>query len=79
MNKARRKVLEEVRVQIEELKDALEAVAADEEEYKDNMPENLQGSERYSVTENAVYELQTAVEKLQEAIDGIETAAEGSE
>jgi hypothetical protein len=76
MNKARRKELAEIQSRIEELKGTLEAVLADEEEYKDNMPENLQGSERYSAAENAVWELEVAVEKLQEVIDGIEAAAE---
>ena len=44
MNKLRRKELQTIIDRIEELKDSLETIMSDEEEYRDNMPENLQGS-----------------------------------
>ena len=41
MNKLRRKNLQEIIDQLEELKGCLEDLAEEEEEYRDNMPENL--------------------------------------
>ena len=46
MNKVRRKELQELYDIISEAKDRLEMLHDEEEEYKDNMPENLQSSER---------------------------------
>jgi len=69
MNKARRKALDEVISKIEEAKELLENLQAEEEEYRDNMPENLQGSERYEAAD-------AAVDALDEAISSIESAQE---
>ena len=41
MNKARRKELQTIQEQLEELLDALETLQEEGEEYRDNMPENL--------------------------------------
>lgn len=54
MNKIRRKELQSVIDQLEELKDSLETLMSEEEEYRDNMPENLQGSVRYEAAEAPV-------------------------
>ena len=54
MNKVRRKELQELYDIISEAKDRLEMLYDEEEEYKDNMPENLQSSERYERAEAAV-------------------------
>ena len=40
MNKVRRKNLQAIIDQLEELKGSLEALQAEEEEYRDNIPEN---------------------------------------
>ena len=76
MNKARRKALDEVISKIEEAKELLENLQAEEEEYRDNMPENLQGSERYEAADAAVDNLSSAVDALDEAISSIESAQE---
>ena len=76
MNKARRKALDEVISKIEEAKELLENLQAEEEEYRDNMPENLQGSERYEAADAAVDNMSSAVDALDEAISGIESAQE---
>ena len=47
MNKARRKSIQDVADQLEELKSAIEEIQAEEDEYRDNNPEKLQASERY--------------------------------
>lgn len=76
MNKARRKALDEVISKIEEAKELLEDLQAEEEEYRDNMPENLQGSERYEAADAAVDNMSSAVDALDEAISSIESAQE---
>ena len=76
MNKARRKALDEVISKIEEAKELLENLQAEEEEYRDNMPENLQGSERYEAADAAVDNKSSAVDALDEAISSIESAQE---
>lgn len=76
MNKIRRKSLQGIINQLEELKSSLEDLQAEEEEYRDNMPENLQGSERYEVTDAACDNLSDAVSDLEEVISSIEAAIE---
>lgn len=76
MNKARRKALDEVISKIEEAKELLENLQAEEKEYRDNMPENLQGSERYEAADAAVDNMSSAVDALDEAISSIESAQE---
>ncbi len=46
MNKERRKALLDIMVQLEELKSSIEEIQ-EEDESRENMPENLQGTERY--------------------------------
>lgn len=76
MNKARRKALDEIISKIEEAKELLENLQAEEEEYRDNVPENLQGSERYEAADAAVDNMSSAVDALDEAISSIESAQE---
>lgn len=76
MNKVRRKALDEVISKIEEAKELLENLQAEEEEYRDNMPENLQGSERYEAADAAVDNMSSAMDALDEAISSIESAQE---
>lgn len=71
MNKVRRKELQELYDIISEAKDRLEMLHDEEEEYKDNMPENLQSSERYERAEAAADALDSAVSSLEEALDYI--------
>lgn len=74
MNKIRRKELQEIYEIISEAKERLETVHDEEEESKDNIPENLQCSERYEIAEAAVDALDYAVSSLEEALDYIEEA-----
>ena len=53
MNKVRRKALADLVEQFEVLKEELESLMEEEEEYRDNMPENLQGSELYEKADAA--------------------------
>lgn len=76
MNKIRRKNLQAIIDQLEELKSSLEDLQAEEEEYRDNIPENMQGSERYEKADEASGSLSGAVDNLEEVISGIKAAIE---
>ena len=79
MNKIRRKSLRDIIDQLEELKGSLEDLQAEEEEYRDNIPENMQSSERYELADAACDSLSDAVENLEEVINSIEAAIERKE
>lgn len=84
MNAARRKEIESARKSIQEAvelreailgklsdaKDILEQVKGDEEDYRNNMPESLQSSEKAERADAAVSALEEALEKL----EGLEEA-----
>lgn len=46
MNKIRRKNLQTIIDRLEDIKADLEEITCEEEEYRDNIPENLQSSEK---------------------------------
>lgn len=71
MNKQRRATLNQINELISNVYEDLECCKDQEEEYRDNMPENLHGSERYEKAEDAVNMLEEALESLQQAIDNI--------
>jgi hypothetical protein len=82
MNKMRRKELmewvrkaEDWAAQGEELKSGLENICSDEQEYFDNMPENLQGSQRGMDAEEAIGAMNDAIESMNNAIEAAEEAA----
>lgn len=77
MNKERRKELRIIvsRLQVANLADAnevdaikhdLESILYDEENYMDNIPENLQGGYRYEKAEEACDNLQCAIDMLED-------------
>ena len=77
MNKARRKNIQDVVNQLEDLKSTLEDLQGEEEEYRDNIPENLQGSERYEKAEEACDTLSEAVDGQENIITSLGELAEG--
>lgn len=74
MNKFRRKSLQVLSEKLDELKSELEDIQQQEEEYRDNIPENLQGSDRYDKADSACSDLFDAVSSIEEALDSIESA-----
>ena len=76
MNKIRRKNLQAIIDQLEELKGSLEDIQAEEEEYRDNIPDNMRESERYEKADEACDNLSEAVDNLEEVISSIEAAIE---
>lgn len=76
MNNARRKELNEALELIYQAQDIINSCKDDEEMYRDNMPENLQGSEKYERADEVIDALQEAVDGLDEVIGKVEEAAE---
>ena len=74
MNKTRRRDLQNIITKIDILKEELEALRDEEQDYMDNIPENLQGSERYEVAEEAVDNMDNALDAFDEVIDSISEA-----
>ena len=56
---------------MESILNDLETIKSEEEECFENIPENLQDSERYTAAEEAVENLDSAYDTLQEAIDSL--------
>lgn len=74
MNKQRRKLLQEQLDKLEEIREQIEFLKDEEQEYVDNMPDNLQGSERHESAEAMVSNLEEAVSNIEEAISQITEA-----
>lgn len=73
MNKARRNAIDDVISDIEEMKslydeivEKLTIIRDDETDFMDNIPENLQSSERYYNAEEAVDNLESALSDLED-------------
>lgn len=76
MNKQRRKQIEKLEEQFQALIQELEEILNDEQEYLDSIPENLQGGERYSNSENAIAELEEAKQYFEDGCAGLANAIE---
>lgn len=59
----------------EELKSKLEIICSDEQDYFDNMPENLQGSIRGADAEESIECMNEALECMDNAIEAASEAA----
>lgn len=74
MNKARREAIEKVVGELRDIQSAVEELRDEEQEYLDNIPENLQGSERYDLAEQALENLNSAYDSIEEAASYLEDA-----
>lgn len=72
MNRERRQQLKKWLEDLEKIKAELEVICSDEEDYFDNMPENLQGSQRGMDAEEAIDQMNEAVSSIEDAISIIE-------
>jgi len=77
VNKERRKNIQSIVDQLEELGGSLEELQQEEEEYRDTIPENLCGSERYEKAEEACDALSEALYSLDNIIMALGELAEG--
>ena len=77
MNKVRRKSIQDIASQLETLKSELEGLQGEEEDYRDNIPENLQRSARYEAADEACDTLGEAADGLGDIITSLEELSEG--
>ena len=71
MNRIRRKALDALYRELEDIQSRLEEITCEEEDYRDNIPENLQGSERYEIADAACESLRDAYDMITDALDSI--------
>jgi hypothetical protein len=76
MNKARRAAVEQAKTLIEKARLIVENCRDEEQDVYDNMPENLQGSERGQKVEAASDALSEAIDSLETAESACDTAME---
>lgn len=76
MNKFRRQCIKELIYKITELKDEVDELLQEEQDCYDNMPENLQCSERGENSEEAISNLDDACSCLDDCISNLESAIE---
>lgn len=76
MNKQRKATLRSIRRILIDAKQRLESTLDEEDEARDNIPENLQGSSRYDESEECSEAMEEAIEHLDDAVDSITSAIE---
>lgn len=76
MNKQRRKWLEDIIGKLEEQKDELCNLQQEEQEAYDNMPENLQESERGQAAGECASDLETEYDTLEDVITNLQEILE---
>lgn len=78
MNKQRRKRIDEVVALIGEARRMMEAIASDEREYVESMPENLQLSDKWADADTVAGELEDIVSSLDELVERLADCKEGN-
>ena len=73
MNKSRRKELRRIAEELEKLREDLDAVASEERDAYDNLPESLQESDRGCAMEEAADELDDICSEMEELKDRIQS------
>lgn len=71
MNDNRRKQIQKVIDTLEEMKAEVESIAADERQYYDDMPENLQGGEKGTKADQTAETLEGIESDLDEIINNL--------
>ncbi len=71
MNKERRTQIKQLTNELEDIKTKLKYISRKEEGILDNTPENLQGTDRYYESENAIDVLDDVVDCLESAIESL--------
>lgn len=74
MNNQRRMKLKKIINSLYDIIGFIEGVASEEEDYMNNMPENLQGSDKYSRAEEVCEYLEDAIVDIESAIENINEA-----
>lgn len=76
MNARRRGQLKKLELQLIVWLGELESIKEEEEESRENMPDNLNGSERYELSEEASQDLEDAYDSIEEAINALSNITE---
>ncbi len=71
MNKSRQSKLDKLIAQLEVIKEKLENIQAEEQEYFDNLTENQQDSEKGESSQNAIDQMEDALSYFENIIDPI--------
>lgn len=74
MNKARRKAIENLSEQLEEIQSAIQELRDEEEEAYDNLPESLQEGEKGDAMQEAIEYLDNADSFIEDAKDALNDA-----
>lgn len=76
MNNKKRESLKDARMYLERASNIVSRVLDEEENCLDNMPENLQSSEKYERMEAVIEKLEEAIEQIDSAKENIDEASE---
>lgn len=76
MNATRRKQIAKVQKRLQEIKSELETIQQDEQNYADNIPENMNGNKKHEKAEGSAQYLQEAVDSLDEIDAALASAVE---
>ena len=69
MNKQRKTKIRDIALRLRQANDDLQKILDDEQDYYDNIPENLQSSLRADTSEEVIDELTDAIDNLNEIIE----------
>ena len=75
MNKKRRDKISAIATKLNDCKSELESIKEEEDDARDNMPENLEGSSRYSDSEEASDAMDSAITDIESAVNALEGIA----
>ena len=75
MNKVKRDLLKDAKALLGKASDIVSRVIEEEEDCLENMPENLQASEKYERMEDAINKLESAIDHIENAQEDIEEAS----
>lgn len=76
MNKARRKAIREVIAKLESLRDEVESLLNEEQDYYDNMPESFQNGDKGQAASDAISYMESASGYIDNAIEELGCAEE---
>jgi hypothetical protein len=74
MNKNRRKRIADLRERIDIIKNELEEVMEEEQDARDNLPNNLQDSEKAEKMDDTIGSIEYAIGNLEETIKNLDEA-----
>lgn len=76
MNKSRRKAIQDVVAKLETLRDEVESLLNEEQDYYDNMPESFQNGDKGSAASDAISYMESASGYIDNAIEELGCATE---